>query len=468
MAYLRVSKHYINLPYLLLGLFEGLIFILATFIGAWIRFAGDAASFDLLGPLFPRAIIFAVVMLMCMISMGVYQAQMTHGLSGVMLRTAVSFLFGALVLAVLFYIFPKLFLGRGIIAIAAALSFVMLWFIRFLFIYKLQYEFLKRKVLVLGTGHRALSLLSRVSDQESRNTFEVLGFLPLVGEQERLVDQEFQLSMQGKSLGQYALDKGVQEVVVALDDRRRSIPIDDLLDCKLNGIEVLDVLSFFERETGRVIVDLLHPSWLVFSDGFQSNFLQSIAKRSCDFFASAALLLVFWPFMLITALAIKIEDGWSSDVFYKQERVGLNGKPFWVFKFRSMRQDAEKGGAQWASANDSRVTKVGAVIRQYRIDELAQVFNVLRGDMAIVGPRPERPVFVDRLAKTIPYFNERHRVKPGVTGWAQLCYPYGASDEDSKNKLEYDMYYAKNNSLLLDILILMQTVEVILFGKGAR
>lgn len=468
MAYLRVSKHYIHLPYVLLGVFESFVFVAATFAGAWLRFGGDAGALDALGPLFPRAFIFSAVMLMCMVSMGVYQAQMTHGLSGVMLRTAVSFLFGALVLAALFYLFPKLFLGRGIISFAAAISFVLLWILRYLFFFKFRYELMKRKVLVLGTGEKAKSLLDRVSQQRSSNSFEILGFLPLDGEVVTSVDAEYQLSLRGKQLGDYALEKGVQELVVALDDRRRSIPIDDLLDCKLNGIEVLDVLTFFERETGRVIVDLLHPSWLVFSDGFQRGLAQKIAKRVCDFVASALLLVVFWPFMVITAIAIKLEDGWDSAVFYKQERVGLNGKPFWVFKFRSMRQDAEKGGAQWATQNDARVTKVGSIIRQYRIDELAQLFNVLRGDMAIVGPRPERPVFVDRLAQTIPYFDERHRVKPGVTGWAQLCYPYGASDEDSKHKLEYDMYYAKNNSLLLDVLILMQTVEVILFGKGAR
>lgn len=468
MSYLRVSKHYIHLPYFCLGLIEGAIFVMASFVGAGLRFYGDSLAFDALGPLFPRALIFACVMLLSMVSMGVYQTQMNLGLTGVMLRTAVSFLFGALVLAVLFYIFPSLFLGRGILSLAAGISFVFIWILRYLFIYKFQYEFLKPKVIVIGTGSRAQNLLDLLNASESRSAFDILGFLPIAGEAASVVDKKYQLGMKGKDLGQYAMDKGVEELVVALDDRRSSIPIDALLDCKLNGIEVLDVLSFFERETGRVIVDLLHPSWLVFSDGFRHSFLQSFAKRSCDFFASTALLVVFWPFMLITAIAIKLEDGWASDIFYKQERVGLKGKAFWVFKFRSMRQDAEKGGAQWASANDSRVTKVGAIIRQYRIDELAQLFNVLRGDMAIVGPRPERPVFVEHLSKTIPYYNERHRVKPGVTGWAQLCYPYGASDEDSKNKLEYDMYYAKNNSLLLDVLILMQTVEVILFGKGAR
>ena len=468
MAYLRVSKHYIHLPYLLLGLVEGVVFVLAMFAGAWLRFWNLPAELEALGPLMPRAAVFAVVMLICMLSIGVYQARMNQGLSGVMLRTAVSFLFGALALAVIFYIFPKLYLGRGVVSIAACLAFFFVWFIRYLFVYKLRFELLKRRVLVIGVGKRAKNLFDRLQAEDTRAAITVAGFVRTQHEQDISVSQDNVIELSGAYIGDYAVENDIQEIVVALDDRRKNIPITGLLDCKLNGIEVLDVLSFFEREAGRVLVDLLHPSWLVFSDGFERSALQNLAKRCMDFFASAMLLMVFWPFMLITIMAIKVEDGWKSDVFYKQERVGLNGATFWVYKFRSMRQDAEKAGAQWASANDSRVTKVGKFIRQYRIDELAQIFNVLKGDMAIVGPRPERPVFVERLEQKIPYYSERHRVKPGVTGWAQLCYPYGASDEDSKNKLEYDMYYAKNNSLLLDMLILLQTVEVILFGKGAR
>jgi len=465
-AYLRVSKHYIHLPSLMLGGFEGLIFVGAMFAGAWIRFWGDSAAFEALGPLWIRSTVFSLVMLLSMLAMGVYQAQLNHGLSGVMLRTAVSFLFGALALAVIFYLFPALFLGRGIIAIAAAIAFFLLWLVRYFFIYKMRLELLRRRVLVLGAGARALNLQQRLLDDNDRQAFELIGFLPMQSESEQRISNEVCLQLQGRTLSEYALEMDVREIVIALDDRRRNIPIEQLLNCKLNGIDTLDVMSFFERETGRVIVDWLHPSWLVFSDGFQSSLLQRAAKRMCDFIASALLILVSWPFMLATVIAIKIEDGWNSEIFYRQERVGFQGRPFWVYKFRSMGKDAEKGGAQWARANDTRVTKVGRIIRKYRIDELAQLFNVLRGDMAIVGPRPERPVFVEHLCNVIPYYNERHRVKPGVTGWAQLCYPYGASDEDSKNKLEYDMYYAKNNSLFLDVLILMQTIEVIMFGKG--
>ena len=452
----------------MLGLVEGLVFIVSMYLGAYLRFYGSPADLDALGPLMPRAALFATVMLVCMLSIGVYQSRMNQGLTGVMLRTAVSFLFGALGLALIFYVFPDLFLGRGIVAIAAIIAFIIVWIIRYLFVYKFRFDLLKRRVLVLGSGNRAASLYERLKGYDVNRSLDLIGFVKLDQESVTSVDQQLVVDMKGKTLDEFAVDNDIEEIVVALDDRRNSIPIDFLLKSKLSGIDILDVLSFFERETGRVIVDFLHPSWLVFSDGFSAVRGQLLLKRAIDFLASAMLLLIFWPFMLLAALAIKIEDGWGSAIFYKQERVGLDGKIFWVYKFRSMRQDAEKAGAQWAAKNDARVTRVGKVLRQYRIDELAQIFNVLKGDMAIVGPRPERPVFVDRLSLLIPYYNDRHRVKPGVTGWAQLCYPYGASDEDSKNKLEYDMYYAKNNSLLLDLLILMRTVEVILFGTGAR
>ena len=254
--------------------------------------------------------------------------------------------------------------------------------------------------------------------------------------------------------------------MVCVDDRRSGLPLDTLLDCKLVGVKILEAVTFFERETGRLELDLLHPSWLVFSDGFHFSKLQGWIMRSFDLLASLLLLLISWPAMIATLVAIMIEDGPKATFLYRQERVGLNGKRFNVYKFRSMREDAEKFGAQWAQENDPRITRVGRFIRTYRVDELPQIINVLRGDMGFVGPRPERPHFVNQLQEKNRYFAERHRVKPGITGWAQLNYPYGASEEDAFRKLEYDLYYVKNQSLLLDVLILIRTVEVILFGKG--
>jgi sugar transferase (PEP-CTERM system associated) len=256
--------------------------------------------------------------------------------------------------------------------------------------------------------------------------------------------------------------------VVAMDDRRRGFPILELLECRLAGIDVTELLSFLERETGRVRIDVLNPSWMIFGEGFRRDTLRLMSSRSLDLLASSILVLITLPLMLATWLAIKLEEGWSAPVLYRQERVGLGGRTFRLLKFRSMRTDAEANGAQWAAKEDARVTRVGAVIRKFRIDELPQMLNVLRGHMSFVGPRPERPEFVADLAQKIPYYIQRHCVKPGITGWAQLCYPYGSSEQDALEKLQYDLYYIKNNSLLFDLAILVQTAEVVFMGQGAR
>jgi sugar transferase (PEP-CTERM system associated) len=254
-----------------------------------------------------------------------------------------------------------------------------------------------------------------------------------------------------------------------MDDRRRAFPVRDLLECRLAGIDVIDLLTFLERETGRVRIDVLNPSWLIFGKGFRRGSLRRFSSSLLDVFASVVLLVVSLPVMLATIIAIKAEDGWRAPVFYRQERVGLWGRSFHLLKFRSMRIDAEANGeAQWAQKQDPRVTRVGAAIRKLRIDELPQILNVLRGDMCFVGPRPERPQFVESLAERIPYYTQRHCVKPGITGWAQLCYPYGSSQQDATEKLQYDLYYIKNSGFLLDLSILVQTAEVVIFGKGAR
>jgi sugar transferase (PEP-CTERM system associated) len=269
-----------------------------------------------------------------------------------------------------------------------------------------------------------------------------------------------------RALALYTREVGAREVVVATDERR-GMPVLQLLHCKLAGINVVDYLTFFERETRKVELEALQPSWLIFSDGFRQGKLIDAAKRAFDLAVSLALIVFTLPVILIAALAVWLEDG--APVLYRQERVGRDGRNFTLMKFRSMRVDAEAAGApQWARNEDPRATRVGLVLRKFRIDELPQLLNVLAGDMSFVGPRPERPFFVEELAATIPFYRERHSVKPGITGWAQVNYPYGASLEDARHKLAYDLYYVKNRTLFLDFLILVQTVRVILFHEGAR
>lgn len=439
----------------------------SVYVAAELRFDDlEAAVLGGIGPIWPRSGLFALLVLICMTAMGVYQARGREGMSGVMLRTAVSYFLGAAALSMVFYVFPSLHLGRGVFIIAAALSFLVLFVLRWALSKIVNEDTLKRKIIVLGAGERAKIIERKVQAEGSDRGFLLCGFIsvpdePVAVEAGRVVPRH-------GSLLNLAEQYDVDEIVVAIDDRRRYFPLDELLDCKMGGIDVVDIVNFFERETGKVEVSLLHPSWLVFSDGFAHGATRAMFERWLDMGASLFLLMLTWPFMLATVMAIWCEEGFGASIFYRQKRVGLDGKNFFVYKFRSMREDAEKAGIRWAATNDDRVTRVGRFIRNYRIDELPQILNVLKGDMGFVGPRPERPEFVEQLAEKIPFYDDRHRVKPGITGWAQLRYPYGASEEDAKMKLKYDLYYVKNHSLMLNILILIQTVEIILFGKGAR
>ena len=412
---------------------------------------------DLL-PLTIRAASFAAVLIISMTSLGVYQSQLREGQMGMSLRTAASFLFASILLTLIFYIFPALFFGRGIFAFAMICAFVMIVMVRYLYFNNVNQALLQRKILILGAGERANYIADRLRRKNDTKGFEIFGFLHRVGEVDNYPVFKTELR-----LVEYALEHDIDEIVVAVNDRRSGLPIDELLDCKIQGIDVIDVSDFFEREIQRIELDLFQPSTMVFSDGFDRGVLRQFSKRVLDLSISVVMFVLVTPILFFAALAIRIEDGWGTPIFYSQERVGLDGKTFNVHKFRSMITDAEKSGAQWAEKNDARITKVGAVLRKYRIDELPQLLNVLNGDMSLVGPRPERPEFVDDLNVKINYYDKRHQVKPGVTGWAQINYPYGASDEDSRQKLQYDLYYAKNHSLFMDLLIIIRTVETVLY-----
>ncbi len=320
------------------------------------------------------------------------------------------------------------------------------------------------RVLIFGSG-AAAAVVGRTL-QESDPNVHIVGYVPGPNEKESAVPPNYLLH--GDSLTDVARANGVDEIVVALTERRSgSMPLRQLLDCKLFGIKVYDISTHFEKTLGQIRIDYLNAGWLIFGDGFNQGVARSAIKRIFDLVCTTVLLVFSAPVMILTAIAIKL-DG-PGPILYQQERVGLNGTSFNVAKFRSMQTDAEKDGKpRWATTNDDRVTRVGRVIRRLRIDELPQLFNVLLGTMSLVGPRPERPYFVEQLTQEIPYFAVRHSVKPGVTGWAQVRYQYGATIEDSLEKLQYDLYYVKNHSLLLDAVILLETVSVVLTGKGAR
>lgn len=323
----------------------------------------------------------------------------------------------------------------------------------------------RRKVLVYGTGERA-QMVGKSLMHASANV-ELVGYYASPNETDHKVTSWATLGP-GERLNDLVKRTGVDEIVVALTERRGgSMPMRELLDCKLQGVRVSDIATYFEQNLGQIRLESASAGWLIFGEGFNQGFVRTTVKRLFDIAGAVVLILVSLPIMVITALIIKLES--AGPILYRQERVGLNSKTFNVVKFRSMRTDAEKDGVpRWASASDSRVTRVGRIIRKLRIDELPQLFGVLAGHMSLVGPRPERPYFVDQLTQDIPFYAVRHSVKPGVTGWAQVSYQYGASREDTVEKLQYDLYYVKNHSLFLDLVILFETIGVVLTGKGAQ
>lgn len=467
MSTLRVFNHYVRVPFLVLGLLESIILFFSVIAAKYIYFYEKYTFLQVLSSDWLNAVIFSVVIILGFIASGLYQARLREGGLGFVLRLTAAYLLGIVGISVIFYLIPNLFLGRGIIAITISLSFAVIMLLRYS-IYKIDPEVFKKRILVIGAGKRANTLteLRRKSDQFG---FTILGFTHFRGEED-LVDPGRVINL-NVPLVEYVDKHDVDEIVLAIDDRRKGIPMHELLECKMRGVDIIDVITFFERETGKIRLDQLHPSWLLFSEGFNQSAVRDFSKRTFDILASSFLLLITWPFMLLATLLIWIESGCKRGVpiLFRQVRVGESGKPFQVLKFRSMVVDAEKSGkAQWATKNDARITRVGKFIRMVRIDELPQIYNVLRGDMSFVGPRPERPEFVVTLAEKIPYYSERHIVKPGITGWAQLLYPYGSSEKDALEKLQFDLYYVKNHSIFLDFLILLQTAEVVLFGRGAR
>lgn len=410
--------------------------------------------------------VYSIALCVGFISLGLYSARQRAQSAGILARLVVAIAVGSGVAAIAASLLPVGPIGMGAIAAAACAVLATSSVARIGLGRLVDQSMFKRRILVYGSGQRAAAVAELRRRSDTRG-FVVAGFVQPEGEGQAVPENRVLDASHG--LTPLVERHDVDEVVVAMEDRRRAFPIRDLLECRLAGIEVTELLTFLERETGRVRIDALNPSWIIFGEGFRRDPLRRFSSRTLDLVTSSLILVVTLPAMLLTAMLIKLEDGWRAPVLYRQERVGLGGATFRLLKFRSMRIDAERDGqARWAEKNDPRITRVGAVIRTLRIDELPQILNVLRGHMSFVGPRPERPEFVRELADKVPYYVQRHCVRPGITGWAQLCYRYGSSEQDALEKLQYDLYYIKNNSLLFDVTILVQTAEVVFMGKGAR
>ena len=450
---------------LALVLVDATILHLSISIGLEFSYASFWAVYQAGAGEFWDAMLFVLVVVVCAFTMGLYQRQHMGDIKIVSLRLMVAFGMALFALSVIFYLFPVARIWLSALGPGLMIGFGGLVLSRMAFLRLSSAAAFKKRVLVLGAGSNA-KRIQALADDPAHARFVCLGFVPMgpggvAVDEDRLVRANEALPVMSQRLG-------TDEIVAALEDRRLALPVDELLECRLHGINVTNFSTFMEQQTGQVELQSLYPSWLVFSEGFAggSPFQRGI-KRGIDMLVSAAFLVATLPLMAVTAVAIYLED--RGPIFYRQERVGLHGRAFPVLKFRSMRVDAERDGiARWAQVRDPRITRVGNFIRGARIDEIPQIINVLRGEMSFVGPRPERPSIVAELEEHIPYYSYRHMVKPGITGWAQINYPYGASLHDAREKLKYDVYYIKNYSVLLDFVTILQTVRVVLWPQGVR
>ena len=460
----RLFKHYVPHAVLWLGLIDFVLLMLAGEGGWMLRLWQIDGSPDPDVGRLPHLLVFAVTLMLAMVGVGVYSVDALRSMRIGTARLVVAVSLGVMLLAFVFFLIPAIGFWRSNLLYAMIFALVGLLAARLLAQRLLGLDAFKRRILILGAGPRA----ARIAELAKRegSGFQVAGFVSMNDGTVAVAGAVNRADI--SSLADHVVRLGASQVVLALEERRNALPLHDLLRVKTAGVDVSEISSFLERETGRVDLDSLNPSWLIFSDGFSAGRrLSSAGKRSFDVAVSALILLIFGPIILLTALIVKLES--RGPAFFRQKRVGLYGQGFEILKLRSMREDAEVGGkAVWAQKDDPRVTRVGAIIRKLRIDELPQAWTVLKGEMSFVGPRPERPQFVTDLEARLPYYAERHVVKPGITGWAQINFPYGASVEDARQKLEYDLYYAKNYTPFLDLLILLQTVRVVLWPDGAR
>lgn len=462
---IRIFNHYVSKMAFILLLLELLMLLASAALASALWFSDGLGHFRA-DNLYLSSLTFALVIIFSMSALGMYQHSSREGLRTTLIRIMPSFALGFALLSALIAVRPEMYFGRGISSVIFALGAAGVVLTRLVVFKSAESALLEARLIFVGGGPLARECIALAGSKFGFHQFNVVGCVPIPGEDTCVADAN--LLPVGESLLVMAQRYEASEIVVTLGNRRGSAyPIAELLECALGGVKVIDAATFFEREACQIRIDSLQPSYLIFGGGFDQSFVRASSKRIFDLMASSLITLVTLPVMLVAAAGIALEDGLP--LFYQQERVGRDGRIFKVLKFRSMHKDAEGDGPPiWAAANDPRVTRVGRLLRKLRIDELPQMLNVFKGEMSFVGPRPERQYFVEKLSRQVSYYSVRHSIKPGITGLAQVRYQYGSSVDDAIQKLQYDLYYVKNNSLFLDLLILIDTVQVVLFGKGSR
>jgi len=466
---IRVFSQYVSPKGIVQMLLEGALITLALLCAVRIRFWGSTSGFEeyITFPDFVwQALVFVVTLQMCFYYCDLYRPSAVRGRNEQLIAIGQSLGSGCLLLGTVYFIFPSLLLGRGIFFISLALVPAFVTFSRVALDRIWQAAAPKEAVIIIGAGDLAVSVASQLLKRSDLNV-RLAGFYDTTHTAEGRMLFGLPVSAAGEDLEALVAGTQATRIIVALEDRRNALPTRELVRLRVQGIRVEDAHTTISALSGRVWLETVKPSWFVFTEGFHRSTVTLILKRSIDLASGVIGLVLSLPVMLLVAIAIRMDS--NGPVIFRQKRVGLRGKCFELLKFRSMRVDAEEGtGAQWATTNDARVTRIGRFLRKYRFDELPQFINVIRGEMSLVGPRPERPEFVEELRKQISYYDERHSVRPGITGWAQVQYQYGSNLQDAARKLEYDLFYLKNMSIFFDCAIILDTVRIVATGRGSR
>ncbi len=446
---------------------EGVLIFLAVTLASYFLFGKDQGLHDMLVMIWPKVLLISFVTQISMYHNDLYEINTIDNSIDLSYRLIQSIGITSIVLAVLYFLLPDLIIARWVFFANLVFLFFFLVFWRLAYSFVLKKKMFSEKTILLGSGELAHNILDEIADKKDLG-YNVTSMIAL--------EEDNPPAIQNRRIKVYygfdiicdlAENYGASNLIVAFDEKRGVFPYDELLACKVRGINILDGESFYERITGKLLVEKINPSWLIFSDGFVKSRISRFSKRLVGLLTSSLLLMILFPFLLLVAFVIKLES--RGPILFSQERVGEYDKKFTLYKFRSMKENAEQDtGPIWAEEDDPRATRVGKIIRKLRIDELPQLWNVFKGDMSFVGPRPERPFFVEQLKRKVPYYKERASVKPGVTGWAQVKYRYGSTEKDALEKLKYDLYYIKNMSFVIDIIVIFHTIKIMLLGRGAR
>jgi sugar transferase (PEP-CTERM system associated) len=463
---IRLFRQYVSPRKIAFVIGEGILIFLAVTLASFFLLGRGLGVTSMLELIWPKVLLVSILAQLSLYFNDLYEFRNTDNAIDLASKLIQSIGITSITLAIIYFLWPDLIIGRWIFF--ASLIFLLLFLVSWRLLYSiiLRRKLFTEKAIVVGYGELARNILNEIEARKDLS-YNICSVIANKEDQHNIQPYSVSVHNGFDNICDLAEDQNVKTVIVALDEKRAVFPYKGLLNCKVRGMNIIDGESFYERITGKLLVEKINPSWLIFSDGFIKSRISKVTKRVVGLLLSTMLLILLFPLLVFIAIAIKLDS--PGPFLFLQKRVGEFGKIFTLYKFRSMKVDAEEeSGPTWASENDCRTTRVGKLIRKLRLDELPQLWNVFSGDMSFVGPRPERPFFVEKLKETIPYYNERFSVKPGVTGWAQIKFPYGSCEEDALEKLKYDLYYIKNLSLMMDLVVIFHTFKIVLLSRGSR